>query len=83
MEAQQNWSTEQYKGMDVHVTVLQKEDGSRQWDYTVRVTEPGVDSSAKSELSAESGDDGDYASPEEALAAGLARGYAIVDRMQQ
>jgi hypothetical protein len=83
MEKQQNWSTEQYKGMDVHVTVLQKEDGSRRWDYSVRVTEPGADSSAESELSAESGDDGDYASPEEALAAGLQHGYAIVDRIQQ
>jgi hypothetical protein len=71
------------KGMDVHVSVLQKEDGSGQWDYTVRIGEPGADSSAESELSAESGDDGDYASPEEALAAGLARGYALVDRMQQ
>jgi hypothetical protein len=83
MEQQQNWSTEQYKGMDVHVSVLQKEDGSHQWDYTVRISEPGADSSAESELSAESGDDGDYASPEEALAAGLKRGYALVDQMQQ
>jgi hypothetical protein len=83
MEQQQNWSTEQYKGMDVHVSVLQKEDGSRQWDYTVRISEPGADSSAESELSAESGDDGDYASPEEALAAGLKRGYALVDQIQQ
>lgn len=83
MEEQQNWSTEQYKGMDVHVTVLQKEDGSGRWDYTVRVTEPGVDSSAEGELTAESGDDGDYAAPDEALAAGLARGYAMVDQIQK
>jgi hypothetical protein len=83
MEEQQNWSTEHYRGMDVHVTTLQKEDGSHRWDYTVRITEPGADSSAESELSAESGDDGDYATAEEALAAGLKHGYAIVDRLQQ
>ncbi|HTH45415.1 MAG TPA: hypothetical protein VL528_10065 [Oxalicibacterium sp.] len=83
MEKQENWSTEFYKGMDVHVTVLQKEDGSRQWDYTVRVSEPGVDATAESELAAKSGDDGDYASPGEALAAGLSRGYAIVDQIRK
>ena len=83
MEKQENWSTEFYKGMDVHVTVLQKEDGSHQWDYTVRVSEPGADSTAESELAAKSGDDADYASPDEALAAGLARGYAIVDQIRR
>jgi hypothetical protein len=79
MEKQQNWSTELYKGMEVHVTVLQKEDAHHQWDYTVRISEPGVDSSAESELIAESGDDDDYPSPDAALAAGFAKGYAMVD----
>jgi hypothetical protein len=83
MEKQENWSTEFYKGMDVHVTVLQKEDGNGQWDYTVRVSEPGVDSTAESELAAKSGDDADYASSGEALAAGFARGYAIVDQIRK
>jgi len=81
MEDQENWSTELYKGMDVHVTVLRRQDGGHHWDYTVRVSEPGADASAESELAAESGDDGDYASAEEARAAGFARGYALVDRL--
>jgi hypothetical protein len=79
MEKQENWSTESYKGMDVHVTALQKEDSSHQWDYTVRISEPGVDASAESELAAQSGDDADYSSSSEAIAAGFAKGYAIVD----
>lgn len=82
MEQQENWSTELYKGMEVHVTALLKDNASRQWDYTVRVSEPGVDASAESELAAESGDDADYASSSEALAAGFAKGYAIVDRIK-
>ncbi len=81
MDAQQNWSTELYKGMEVHVTALQKE--ARKWDYTIRVCEPGVDASAESELIAESGDDMDYTSQGAALAAGFARGYAMVDQMRK
>lgn len=83
MEKQQNWSTELYKGMDVHVTVLQKEDGSSKWDYTVRISEEGVDASAQSELIAASGDDADYGSSNEALAGGFAKGYAMVNQIKQ
>lgn len=83
MEKQQNWSTELYKGMDVHVTVLQKEDAAHKWDYTVRLSEEGVDASAQSELIAASGDDADYGSPNEALAAGFAKGYAMVNKIKQ
>jgi hypothetical protein len=83
MEKQENWSTELYKDMEVHVTVLQKEDAAHRWDYTVRISEPGVDASAESELAAESGDDADYASQGEALAAGFARGYAMVDQLRK
>ncbi|RQO36135.1 hypothetical protein DBR37_07340 [Herminiimonas sp. KBW02] len=83
MEKQQNWSTELYQGLDVHVTTLQKEAPPQLWDYTVRVCEPGLDASAESELAAESGDDADYASAAEALAAGFSRGYALVDRIRK
>ncbi|MDO8305210.1 hypothetical protein [Herminiimonas sp.] len=83
MEKQENWSTELYKGMEVHVTTLQKEEAGHLWDYTVRVCEPGVDASAESELAAESGDDADYASRAEALAAGFVRGYAMVDEIRK
>ena len=82
MEAQENWSTELYKGMEVHVTTLQKEDAKHQWDYTVRICEPGVDATAESELAAESGDDADYISANEALAAGFAKGYAMVNELR-
>ncbi len=83
MEKQQNWSTELYKGMEVHVTVLQKGDVQHQWDYTVRVCEPGVDASAESELAAKSGDDADYMSANDALAAGFVRGYAMVNAIRE
>lgn len=83
MEKQQKWSTELYKDMEVHVTALQKDDAGRQWDYTVRVCESGVDASAESELVAESGDDADYLAQSEALAAGFAKGYAMVDEIRK
>lgn len=83
MDKQQNWSTELYHGMEVHVTALRKDDAKRQWDYAVRVCEPGVDATAESELAAESGDDADYVSQSEALAAGFAKGYALVDQIRQ
>jgi hypothetical protein len=83
MEKQENWSTELYKGMEVHVTALQKGDASHQWDYTVRVCEPGVDATAESELVAESGDDADYTSQSAALAAGFAKGYAMVNEVRK
>ncbi len=82
MDKQENWSTELYKGMEVHVTALQKEKAREKWDYTVRLCEPGVDATAESELVAKSGDDSDYPSQGAALAAGFARGYAMVDRIK-
>lgn len=83
MDIQSNWSTELYKGMEVHVTALQKEKAGKKWDYTVRVSEPGVDATAESELVAESGDDADYSSQGAALAAGFERGYAMVDQIRR
>jgi hypothetical protein len=83
MDIQSNWSTELYKGMEVHVTALQKEKAGKKWDYTVRVCEPGADATAESELVAESGDDADYSSQGAALAAGFARGYAMVDQIKK
>lgn len=83
MDRQENWSTELYKGMEVHVTALQKEKAKEKWDYTVRLCEPGVDSTSESELIAESGDDSDYLSQGAALAAGFAKGYAMVDRIKR
>ena len=83
MEEQENWSTELYKGMEVHVTTLQKEDTKHKWDYTVRICEPGVDATAESELAAKSGDDADYISANEALAAGFAKGYAMVNELRE
>lgn len=83
MEKQQNWSAELYQGLEVHVTALQKEEPSQLWDYTVRVCEAGLDASAESELAAESGDDADYATADEALAAGFSRGYALVDQIRK
>lgn len=81
MRKGQDWHTEAYKGMEVHVTALRKDDLGKVWDYTVRVTQPGEDSSSEAELTAESGDDRDYPSEEAAVEAGFVRGYSLVDGM--
>jgi len=83
MKQDQDWHTEAYKGMEVHVTALPRDDQGMVWDYTVRVTQPGDDSSAEAQLTAESGDDADYPSEEAAVEAGFVRGYAMVDAMLQ
>ena len=83
MERNQDWHTEAYKGMEVHVTALARDGSPSSWDYTVRVTQPGEDSSAESELTAESGDDTDYPSEDAAVEAGFVKGYSMVDAMYQ
>jgi hypothetical protein len=80
MTVSQSWRTEQYKGLEVHVTALPHLD-TKQWDYTVRITDPGTDSSALSELVADSGDDDDFPTEEAAVQAGFVKGYAMVDRL--
>jgi hypothetical protein len=77
----QNWRTEEYKGMDIHVTALHHDEDHSKWDYTVRISDPGVDSSALSVLAAESGDDDDYPTEDAAVQAGFAKGYILVDRL--
>jgi hypothetical protein len=81
MGIQQDWHTESYKGMDVHVSALPHDGSATKWDYTVRIAQPGEDSSSSSELTAESGDDRDYLTREAALEAGFAKGYAMVDEL--
>ena len=85
MEQQQNWSTELYKGLEVHVTALKKDTATSGniWDYTIRICEPGVDATAESDLLTAAGDNDDYASQEEALAAGFEKAYAMVDELQK
>jgi hypothetical protein len=79
MNNDQDWRTEYYKGMNVYVSAIPKDDSHRVWDYTIRISDPGTDSSAESELFAQSGDDDDYASEEAAVEAGFVKGYAMVD----
>lgn len=83
MAYEQDWHTEEYKGMEVHVSALPRDDAGSSWDYTVRVTQPGEDAGSQSELAAQSGDDADYATEEAALQAGFVRGYAMVDVLQK
>lgn len=77
----QEWRTEEYKGLAIHVSALPHEKERGKWDYTVRVAQPGADASAAAELAAGSGDDDDYSDVEQAIAAGLKRGQAMVDRL--
>lgn len=78
---EQNWHTEMYRGMEVHVSPLPHAGSPGVWDYTVRIAQPGEDASYASELSARSGDDQDYPNEEAAVEAGFAKGYAMVDEM--
>lgn len=81
MAYEQDWRTEFYRGMDVHVSALPRDAAHSSWDYTVRVTQPGEDGGSASELTAQSGDDMDFASEEEAVEAAFIKGYAMVDRL--
>jgi hypothetical protein len=81
MTNEQDWHTESYKGMDVHVSALPREASHSSWDYTVRITQPGDDASSESELAAEAGDDADYPTAEAAVQAAFAKGYAMVDEL--
>lgn len=81
MDYRQDWHTESYKGMEVHVTALARDDSLSSWDYTVRVAQPGEDAGSASELTAQSGDDDDYPSPESAVEAGFLKGYLMVDEL--
>ncbi|OGB26868.1 MAG: hypothetical protein A3I66_21700 [Burkholderiales bacterium RIFCSPLOWO2_02_FULL_57_36] len=78
----QSWRTEEYKGLDVHVTALPHGD-TEKWDYTVRISDPGADSSSFSMLTGGSGDDDDYSTEEAAVQAGFMRGYALVDKLMK
>lgn len=81
MANEQDWRTESYKGMEVHVSALPHDPSRSSWDYTIRITQPGDDSSAQSELTAESGDDADYPSEEAAVQAAFAKAYSMVDQL--
>lgn len=83
MDAQQDWHTEAYKGMEVHVTALARDPSSAMWDYTVRVAWPGDDPASDSEIVETSGDDADFATREAAIEAGFVKGYALVDSLAQ
>jgi hypothetical protein len=80
MTVPQSWRTEQYKGLEVHVTALPHGQTDK-WDYTVRITDPGNDSSSFSALAAGSGDDDDFSTEEAAVIAGFAKGYELVDKL--
>jgi hypothetical protein len=81
MAYEQDWQTDLYKGMAVHVSALARDNARSAWDYSVRIAQPGEDASSESELAAESGDDRDYPTKAAAIAAGFARGYAMVDTL--
>jgi hypothetical protein len=81
MNDRQDWHTESYKGMEVHVTALVHEGSQSEWDFTVRITQPGDDAGSASELTAQSGDDADYPSREAAVEAGFIKGYTMVDEL--
>jgi hypothetical protein len=77
--ADDNWRTEQYKGVDVYVRASAT---AGQWTYAVRVGEPGVDASAASEMEGWLSGKRPYASEHEALQAAFTHGYALVDDLQ-
>jgi hypothetical protein len=80
MSYRQDWQADIYKGMEVHVTALDRGDG-KGWDFSVRIAQPGEDAGSASELALEAGDDGDYPSAQAAVEAGFRKGYAMVDEL--
>lgn len=78
---EQDWRTEQYKGMLVHVCAVPHDAAHTSWDYSVRITQPGDDSGSESELTAGSGDDVNYPTKQAAVEAGFIKGYSLVDAM--
>lgn len=83
MADQQDWHTESYKGMEVHVTALPHGSAGLLWDYSVRIAWPGDDSTSEGEILAACGDDADYPSPAAALEAGFVKGHALIDALQK
>jgi len=81
MANQQDWHTEEYRGIEVHVSPLARGGDQASWDYTIRIAERGEDAGSASELSAASGDDGDFPSAEAAVEAGFKKAYEMVDAM--
>lgn len=79
----QDWHTEAYRGMEVHVSAAPRDAAGAAWDFQVRVAQPGEDAGSESELTAESGDDASYPSEEEAVEAGFIKGYSMVDAMME
>jgi hypothetical protein len=79
----QEWQTEYYKGMEVHVCAVLHEGAEERWDYEVRIAQPGEDASSESELTADSGEGVSLPSREKAVEAGFAKGYALVDQLTQ
>lgn len=81
MTYEQDWNTDSYKGMEVHVSALARDDEHVRWDFTIRIAQPGDDASSASELTAQSGDDANYPTKEAAIEAGFAKAYAMVDQL--
>lgn len=77
----QDWHTEEYRGIEVHVSPLPRDDSRTSWDYTIRIAERGEDASSASELSASSGDDRNFPSADAAVEAGFKKAYEMVDAM--
>ena len=50
MADEQDWLTEEYKGMEIYVTALPHEGSASLWDYTVRIAWPGEDPSSEGEI---------------------------------
>ncbi len=81
MAHEQEWHTESYKGMEIHVTALPHAASGTLWDYAVRVAWPGEDPTSESEIVGKSGDDADYPTRQAALVAGFVKGHALVDAL--
>jgi hypothetical protein len=82
MGEQEAWRTEEYKGMEVHVSALRGDASELHWHYAVRIAQPGEDAGSASELTAQSADsEAGFPSEEAAIDAGFLRGYAMVDAL--
>jgi hypothetical protein len=85
---QQQWKTQEYHGKQIHVCTARRLDENealpghgQQWDFKVRVTEPGAGPAAQECASAESDPGSFYSTQAITEDLGFARGRELVEGM--
>ncbi|TWG79245.1 hypothetical protein L602_000700000610 [Cupriavidus gilardii J11] len=76
-----DWRVEVYRGVDVHVRVAERGDGTGRWGYEIRISQEGLDAADASEVEIISSGDQVFATRHAAEVAAFSVGYANVDKV--